>query len=228
MRKASAEKDTYSMTIAETNATDKAAAVAAQDAHVAPEKAPAKKAASQKKGAPEAKKTASGAKRGAKAIAAAPKKATETAAKTSDETAKADRQPAPPPAESKGAKILELIARSKGLARRNHEGHRPAGAPRTRVHLDRWQEARCLRSSPRRTKLANVPTRLRSSPRDPTSPLVQSQRLLSFDFSSIFDDSVPRRGNVNHRSHRQTRNWCSATREGSIADPSGRLPHFSY
>jgi hypothetical protein len=38
--------------------TDKAAAVAAQGAHVAPEKAPGKKAASQKKGAPKAKKTA--------------------------------------------------------------------------------------------------------------------------------------------------------------------------
>jgi hypothetical protein len=36
------------MTTVETNPTDKAATVAAQGAHVAPEKAPAKKAASQK------------------------------------------------------------------------------------------------------------------------------------------------------------------------------------
>ena len=39
------------MTTAETNATDKAAAVAAQGAHVSAEKTPATKAASQKKGA---------------------------------------------------------------------------------------------------------------------------------------------------------------------------------
>jgi hypothetical protein len=101
------------MTTAETNATDKAAAVAAQGAHVAPERAPAKKAASQKKGTPLAKKTA----KGAKAKAAAPKKATTAAAKASKKGAKptaAKKAAATPRAESKGAKILEMIARAKG------------------------------------------------------------------------------------------------------------------
>jgi hypothetical protein len=89
------------MTTAETNSTDKTAAVAAHGAHVAPEKAPAKKAASQKKGAPKAKKTA---KHG-KAKAAAPKKATKPPAA---------KKAAAPRAESKGAKILDMIARAKG------------------------------------------------------------------------------------------------------------------
>ncbi len=74
------------MTTVETNATDKTATVAAQGAHIAPEKATSKKAASQKKGAPKGQKTA----KGAKTKAAAPR------------------------AESKGAKILYMIARAKG------------------------------------------------------------------------------------------------------------------
>ncbi|MBZ5594770.1 MAG: DUF3489 domain-containing protein [Acidobacteriia bacterium] len=73
------------MTNAEAN--DKAAALAEQDAHVAPEKAPSKKGASQKKGAPKAKK--------------------------SGKAAKPERK-ATPRAESKGAKILEMIRRAKG------------------------------------------------------------------------------------------------------------------
>jgi hypothetical protein len=101
------------MTTPETTATDKTAAVAAQSAHVAPEKAPAKTAASQKKGAPKAEKTANGAKQGAKARAAAPKKVAK-AAKASKKTAKPARKSAAPRAESKGAKILEMIARAKG------------------------------------------------------------------------------------------------------------------
>jgi hypothetical protein len=91
------------MTTAETTATDKAAALAAQGAHVAPEKPPAKKGASQKKGAPKAKKTA----KQAKAKAAAPKRAAKPGAKAS-------KKAAAPRAESKGAKILEMIARPKG------------------------------------------------------------------------------------------------------------------
>jgi hypothetical protein len=98
------------MTTAETNATDKAAAVAAQGAHVAPDKALAKKAASQKKGAPKAKKTA----HGAKAKAVAPKKAAKADAKASRKAATSERKAAAPRAESKGAKILEMIARAKG------------------------------------------------------------------------------------------------------------------
>ncbi len=75
------------MTTAETNATDKAAAM---------------KAASQKKGAPKAKKTAKGGK-----ATPVPMKAAKTGSKTS-------KKAAAPRAESKGAKILDMIARAKG------------------------------------------------------------------------------------------------------------------
>jgi len=89
------------MTNAETN--DKAASVAEQGAHAAPEKASSKKGASQKKGAPKAKK-------GVKA--AAPKRE----AKASKKAAKPERaaKAAAPRAESKGAKILDMIRRAKG------------------------------------------------------------------------------------------------------------------
>jgi len=101
------------MTTAETTATDKAAAVVAQGAHVAPEKAPASKAASQKNGAPKAKKAAKGAGQGPKGNAA-PKTAAKEGAKTSKKAAKPARKSAAPRAESKGARILEMIARAKG------------------------------------------------------------------------------------------------------------------
>ena len=78
-------------------ATDKAAAVAPKGAHVAPEKAPARKGASQRKGAPKAKKTAKRAK-----------------AKGGAKAAKSERKAAAPRAESKGARILAMIARTKG------------------------------------------------------------------------------------------------------------------
>jgi Protein of unknown function (DUF3489) len=109
------------MTTAETNATDKAATVAAQGAHVAPEKAPASKAASQKTGAPKAKRAVKGAKQAARAKAtpakpAAPKQGATAGAKASKKPAKtaAAKKAAAPRAESKGAKILEMIARAKG------------------------------------------------------------------------------------------------------------------
>ena len=85
--------------------TTQAAAVAEQGAHVAPEKAPSKKGASQKKGAPKGQKTA----KGAKAKAAAPKKASKRAVKPT-RTKKASA----PRAESKGAKIIDMIGRAKG------------------------------------------------------------------------------------------------------------------
>jgi hypothetical protein len=94
------------MTNVETN--DTAAAVAAQGAHVAPEKAPSKKGATQKKGTPKGQKTA----KRAKAKAAAPKKA----AKASKKAAKPARKTSTPRPESKGAKILDLIARAKGAS----------------------------------------------------------------------------------------------------------------
>ena len=84
------------MTNAETN--DKAATVAEQGAHVAPEKASSKKVASQKKGAPKGQKTAKGGK---------PKEASRKAANP-------ERNATAPRAESKGAKILEMIGRAKG------------------------------------------------------------------------------------------------------------------
>jgi len=89
-----------------TEQTNTAATVAEQGAHVAPEKAPSKKAATQKKGAPKGQKTA----KSAKAKAAAPKKE----AKASKKTSKPERRATAPRAESKGAKILEMIGRAKG------------------------------------------------------------------------------------------------------------------
>jgi hypothetical protein len=88
-------------------ATDTAqtATVAEQGAHVAREKAPSKKGASQKKGAPKGQKTA----KGAKTKAATPKKkakAGKKAARTKDAST--------PRAESKGAKIIDMIGRAKG------------------------------------------------------------------------------------------------------------------
>jgi hypothetical protein len=107
------------MTSSETNATDKAATVVAQGAHVASEKAPLKKGATQQKGAPKAKKAAKGAKQAAKAKsapakAAAPKKGAPASAKASKKATKPERKASAPRAESKGAKILEMIARGKG------------------------------------------------------------------------------------------------------------------
>jgi hypothetical protein len=108
------------MTTEETSTTGKAAAVAAQGAHVAPERATSKKGASQKKGAPKAKKSAKEAKPGAKAKAApakaaAPKKGAKEGAKTSEKTAKpAAKKASAPRAESKWAKILDMIARRNG------------------------------------------------------------------------------------------------------------------
>ena len=91
---------------AEATTTDTAATVADQGAHVAPEKAPSKKGASQKKVAPRGQKAARGAK-------------TKPAGKKKANTGKKAARPAlkgagAPRAESKGAKILALIGRPKG------------------------------------------------------------------------------------------------------------------
>jgi hypothetical protein len=82
---------------AEANTTETTATVAAQGATVAPEKATSKKSASQKK----VQRVAKGGKPKAKSQAKAAKR---TAAKKAST----------PRSESKGAKILELIARPKG------------------------------------------------------------------------------------------------------------------
>jgi hypothetical protein len=88
--------------------TTQAAAVAEQGAHVAPEKAPSKKGATQKKGAPKGQKTA----KGAKAKAAAPKKGARVAKKAAKPARK--KEASAPRAESKGAKIIDMIGRAKG------------------------------------------------------------------------------------------------------------------
>jgi uncharacterized protein DUF3489 len=106
-RRAEKERET-NMTNQEATNADTAATVAEQGAHVAPEKGTAKKGASQKKGAPNGQKAA----KSGKTKAAAPKKA----AKAGKKAAK----PAPakkagtPRAESKTAKVLEMISRAKG------------------------------------------------------------------------------------------------------------------
>ena len=91
----------------------------------------------QKKGAPKGQKAA----KGGKAQAAAPKKDAK-AGKKAAKPAPA-KEASKPRAESKGAKILELIGRPKGASLAEiHEGHGLAGPQRTRFPLDRRQEAR--------------------------------------------------------------------------------------
>ena len=100
---------------AEASTTENAAAVAEQTATVAeqstpvaPEKPSSKKDATQKKDAPKGQKAAKGgkAKPAPKKDAKAGKKAAKPAAKEANK----------PRAESKGAKILELIGRAKGAS----------------------------------------------------------------------------------------------------------------
>ncbi len=90
------------MTNTEATITENAATVAEQGAHVAPKEASSKKDATQKKGAPKAKKSAKAAK---------PKKQAQAGKKANPAPAK---ETSTPRAESKGAKILELIGRPKG------------------------------------------------------------------------------------------------------------------
>src|ERR1700730_11534301 len=94
------------MTNAEATTTENAATVAEKGAHVAPEEASPKKGASQRKGAPKGQNAAKG-----KAKASPKKKA--KAGKKAARPALA-KQTSTPRAESKGAKILELIGRPKG------------------------------------------------------------------------------------------------------------------
>src|SRR5450631_3663445 len=107
MRVASAEKYARThMTNAETN--DKAATVAEQGTHLAPEKAPAKKGATWKKGEPKGQKTA----KAGKTKAATPKKSSSAGKKAVKPTAA--KKGGSPRAESKSQKILEMIGRAKG------------------------------------------------------------------------------------------------------------------
>src|SRR5437879_195852 len=94
------------MTNAEATITENAATVAEQGAHVAPEKASSKKGATQKNGAPKGKKAAKGKAK------ASPKKEAKAGKKA--KPAAHAKEVGMPRAESKGAKILELIGRPKG------------------------------------------------------------------------------------------------------------------
>ena len=94
------------MTNAEATITENAATVGEHGAHVAPEKTSSKKGTTQKKGAPKGQKAAKG-----KARAAAPKKEAKAGKKAKPAHTK---EASTPRAESKGAKILELIGRPKG------------------------------------------------------------------------------------------------------------------
>jgi Protein of unknown function (DUF3489) len=93
------------MTNAEATITENAATVAEPGATVVPEKASAEKGTTQKKGAPKGQKVAKGKAK------AAPKKETKAGKKAKAAPAK---EASTPRAESKGAKILELIGRPKG------------------------------------------------------------------------------------------------------------------
>src|ERR1700694_5225574 len=96
-----AQKGFTTMTNAEATTSENPATVAEQGAHVAPEKAASKKGATQKKGAPKGQKAAKGkAKASPKNEARAGKKPAKLAPAKEAST---------PRAESKGAKILELI-----------------------------------------------------------------------------------------------------------------------
>ena len=114
---------TSTETTANANTADKAANVAAQGAHVAPEKAPSKKGATQKKGAPKGQKAAKGAKhkvaspkKEAKGASKKPGKAGKKAAAKPVAKPAAAKKAGTPRAESKTAKILEMIGRAKGAS----------------------------------------------------------------------------------------------------------------
>jgi hypothetical protein len=102
-----AQKGLTTMTNAEATTPENAATVAEQSAPVAPEKASSKKGASPKKGAPKGQKSAKAAK--AKAAPNKEAKAGKKAAKPAP-----GKEGSAPRAESRGARILELIGRPKG------------------------------------------------------------------------------------------------------------------
>ena len=104
-----AQKGFTTMKTAEATTTENTATVAEQGATVAPEKASSKKSATQKKAAPKGQKPANGGK-----AKAAPKKEAKAGKKAEKPTPA--NEASTPRAESKGAKILELIGRPKGAS----------------------------------------------------------------------------------------------------------------
>src|ERR1035437_6432266 len=109
MRGSTAKRMNTSMKNAEATNTTETAAVAEQGAHVAPEKAVAKKGASQKKGAPKANK---GAKKAAKQAKVAPKK--QAKEKVITKKATKVKEAAVPREFSKKSIVLDLLRRPKG------------------------------------------------------------------------------------------------------------------
>src|ERR1700721_645841 len=93
------------MTNAEATITENAATVAEQGAHAAPEKASSKKGATHKEGAPKGQKRAKGNTK------VSPKKEAKAGKKAKPAQVK---EASTPRADSKGAKILELMGRPKG------------------------------------------------------------------------------------------------------------------
>src|ERR1035437_292274 len=115
MRGSTAERIKTNMKTAETTDTTETAAVADQGAHVAPEKAPSKKAASKKGGAPKAKKAAKEAKpTSKKASKAAAKPAAKKEAKPASKKAAKVKEAKVPREFSKKAIVLDLLRRPKG------------------------------------------------------------------------------------------------------------------
>jgi hypothetical protein len=104
-----AQKGFTIMTNPEDSTPEIAAAVTEQSATVAPERASSKTGSSQKKDAPKGQKAA----KGSKAKPAAKKEARSGKKAAKPARAKEAREPR---AESKGAKILELIGRPKGAS----------------------------------------------------------------------------------------------------------------
>jgi hypothetical protein len=106
-----AQKGFNTMTNAEANTTEDGAAVGEQGATVAPETASSKKGTSEKKGAPKGQKAAKGSN-----VRPAAKKESKGGKKAAKPGKKATKAGKSPRAESKGAKILELIGRPKGAS----------------------------------------------------------------------------------------------------------------
>jgi hypothetical protein len=109
MRGSTAKRTKITMKNTEATTTTEAAAVAEQAAQGAPEKLAANRAASQKKGAPKGQTAA----KGANTKPAAPKKDAKAKKAAAAKATPAKRTKAPR-AESKGAKIIEMIGRAKG------------------------------------------------------------------------------------------------------------------